>query len=167
MANQDLINEIFDVEAIKKQIAEIDSLLDATKKGMSDYAKQIKEASGNFDTMKMSEVMKENEKAVKKTTESLSELDKLEKQRIQTVAKLEFATSEEGKTMLAQVEAVKMALKEQNNSIKVSAQEEKAIRDVTVWAPDVQLANLSRLTAPERCRFAVLGKVRAVIAPAA
>ena len=75
--------------------------------------------------------MKENEKAVKKTTESLSELDKLEKQRIQTVAKLEFATSEEGKAMLAQVEAVKMALKEQNNPIKVSAQEEKAIRDVT------------------------------------
>ena len=128
MASQDLINEIFDVEAIKKQVAEIDSLLDATKKGMSDYAKQIKEASGNFDTMKMSEVMKENEKAVKKTTESLSELDKLEKQRIQTVAKLEFATSEEGKAMLAQVEAVKIALKEQNNSIKVSAQEEKAIR---------------------------------------
>ena len=131
MANQDLINEIFDVEAIKKQVSEIDALLDATKKGMSDYAKQIKEASGNFDTMKMSEVMKENEKAVKKTTESLSELDKLEKQRIQTVAKLEFATSEEGKAMLAQVEAVKTALKEQNNSIKVSAQEEKAIRDVT------------------------------------
>ena len=48
MANQDLINEIFDVEAIKKQVSEIDSLLDATKKGMSDYAKQIKEASGNF-----------------------------------------------------------------------------------------------------------------------
>ena len=100
-------------------------MLDATKKGMSDYAKQIKDASGNFDTMKMSEVMKENEKAVKKTTESLSELDKLEKQRIQTVAKLEFATSEEGKTMLAQVEAVKTALKEQNNSIKVRSQEKK------------------------------------------
>ena len=54
MANQDLINEIFDIEAIKKQVSEIDSLLDATKKGMSDYAKQIKEASGNFDTMKTS-----------------------------------------------------------------------------------------------------------------
>ena len=131
MANQDLINEIFDVEAIKKQVSEIDALLEATKKGMLDYAKEIKEASGNFDTMKMSEVMKENEKAVKKTTESLSELEKLEKQRIQTVAKLEFATSEEGRAMLEQVEAVKLALKEQNNSIKVSAQEEKAIRDVT------------------------------------
>ena len=32
MANQDLINEIFDVEAIKKQVAEIDSLMEATKK---------------------------------------------------------------------------------------------------------------------------------------
>src|SRR5574344_1485595 len=131
MANQDLINEIFDVEAIKEQVSEIDALLEATKKGMSDYAREIKEASGNFDTMKMSEVMKANEDSIKKTSKALTEYEKIQKKKIETTAKLEFATSEEGKAMLEQVEAVKLALKEQNNSIKVSAQEEKAIRDVT------------------------------------
>ena len=58
-----------------------------------------------------------------------------------------------------------------NRPVEVVAEQDigevRVTEDVTVWAPDVQLANLSRLTAPERCRLTVLGEVRAVIAPAA
>ena len=69
-------------EAIKKQVSEIDALLDATKKGMSDYAKEIKEASGNFDTMKMSEIMKANEDSIKKTSKALTEYEKIQKKKM-------------------------------------------------------------------------------------
>ena len=128
---ENLISEIFDVEAIKAQQAEIEKLLEDSKKSMVEFATEIKEASRGFDGLSLSDIQKQNEKATKGAKDALTELEKVQKQLADTKAKLAFAQSEEGKAMLEQVTVVKSLLKEQNDVVKVSAQEQKALEDVT------------------------------------